>query len=74
MPVANIRDHRKNPYDVIIDAVYEPSCHDNDAPNATQFPVVKTFDVAELEQTTVENAIIHAMQWDFPVTLYLYDV
>lgn len=74
MPVANIKDHRTNTSNVLVDATYEPSWHDNDAPDATQFPVISSFHVEELEKTTVENAILHAMQWDFPVTLYLYDV
>lgn len=74
MPVANIKDHRTNSSNVLVNATYEPAWHDNDAPNATQFPVVAAFDVEELEMTTVENAILHALQWDIPVTLYLYDV
>ena len=73
--IGNIRDHRKNPNCIYVDAVFEPSCNDNSVAGATQFPVpVDLFTVIEMKGTTVADAIMRAQEeWPYPVTVYLYD-
>ncbi|MDY8108855.1 hypothetical protein U0C82_06815 [Fulvimarina sp. 2208YS6-2-32] len=79
--IGNIRDHRTDLFVVDIDAVFEPTIHDN--PNGYdagpfRFDVVTQhpdyFHVADLCDTTVRDALLHAeTTWPFPVTVYLYD-
>lgn len=71
--IANVVDNRTNKYDVNIDAVFEPSWHDNGIENATKFPQINSIMYEELCGTTVQEAIHHASQWLYPITLFLYD-
>lgn len=71
--IANIIDNRTNKYNVNIDAVFEPSWHDNSIENATQFPQINSIMYEELTATTVQAAINHASQWLYPITFFLYD-
>lgn len=79
MPVANIQDKRTNSCNVEVDAVYEPSFHDNTVLGATQFddddgPLDEgEFTIDELQDTTIQKAITYANKFTIPVTLYLYD-
>ena len=79
MPLANIVDHRSNKYCIKVDAVFEPSWHDNSIKDkhktTTQFPIPETdeFHCEDLNKTTVVEAIEYANRWEQPVTLYLYD-
>ena len=73
--ICNIVDRRTNSYDVNIDAIFEPSQHDNSVKGATQFTWGnETFTYDELSNTTIVRAIEFANeQWDCPVTLFIYD-
>ncbi len=77
MPITNIVDGRKNEFCSIgLQAIIEPSCHDNDQPGAQQFdfddPEITTgYD--EINNVTIAEAIEWANAFQFPVTLYLYD-
>jgi hypothetical protein len=73
--IGNVRDHRKNPHCIYVNAVFEPSYHDNSVAGATQFPRPDdSFSVIEMSGTTVAAAIMRAHEeWPFPVTVYLYD-
>ena len=79
MPISNIIDYRTCSRNINIDAIFEPSFHDNTAKDATQFPTdgdlldAEEFDIESLYQTTIEKSIEFARQWQIPVTLYLYD-
>lgn len=73
MSCVNFVDHRTNKYNINIDAVFEPSCHDNSIKGATQFKNTKEFQCDDLVNTTVIDAFWYAIQWDCPVTVYLYD-
>ena len=73
MSVVNIVDRRKKEYDVKCDAVFEPAWHDNSIDGATQFEIDNSFQVDELEKTTVNLAIKYAEKWDCPVTLHIYE-
>lgn len=75
MSVGNIVDRRDNQYNVEIDAVFEPSWHDNSCSEATNFMQLSDSEltVDHIDDTTVEDAIKHCDTWDLPVTLYLYD-
>lgn len=72
--IANVIDKRSNKYDVRCDVAFEPSCHDNSIKGATQFYRVRAFSYDELRNTTIVQAIEFAQQWDFAVTMYVYDV
>ena len=73
--ICNIIDRRHNKYDVNIDAVFEPSQHDNSVKGATQFSWGgNEFSYEELSGTTIVAAIEHARKWDCPVTLFIYDL
>ena len=72
--IANIIDKRSNKYDVRCDVAFEPSCHDNSIKGATQFYRVRAFSYDEQRNTTIVQAIEFAQQWDFAVTMYVYDV
>lgn len=74
MSLGNIIDRRKNTYDVEVDAVFEPSWHDNSCVNATEFlQQEEDWSIDNMDSTTVEEAIMHCDTWDLPVTVYLYD-
>jgi hypothetical protein len=72
--IANIIDKRTNKYDVRCDVAFEPSCHDNSIKGSTQFYWVRAFSYDELRNTTIVQAIEFAQQWDFAVTMYVYDL
>lgn len=72
--IANVIDKRTNKYDVRCDVAFEPSCQDNSIKGATQFYRVRVFSYDELRNTTIVQAIEFAQQWDFAVTMYVYDV
>lgn len=71
--LGNIIDHRTNSNNVQVDAVYEPSCHDNGVAGATRFPREGSFLISQLYDTTLAEAVAHAAHWPEPVTVYLYD-
>ena len=72
--ICNIVDHRTNKYDVNVDAIFEPSQHDNSIEGATKFTWGNgTFSYDELLDTTIVTAIEHGNIWDCPVTLFLYN-
>jgi hypothetical protein len=77
MPITNIVDGRRNEFCSIgLQAIIEPSCHDNDQPGAQQFdfddPKITTgYD--EINNVTIAEALEWANTFQFPVTLYLYD-
>ena len=76
MAVANIIDRRTNEYYIYVDAVFEPSWHDNTCKNATQFiPKKDDFSYFEKENITIEDAITTAIEKykHTPTTIYLYD-
>lgn len=79
MPIANIIDRRTCPLNVNIDAVFEPSFHDNESQGATQFSDEgelldqEEFDIDSIYDTTIEKSIEFAQKWKIPVTLFLYD-
>lgn len=74
MATANIIDHRTNKYSILVDAVFEPSCHDNSIKDATQFLWSSEFQVETLTKTTVKEAIDYANKnYKDAVTIYLYD-
>lgn len=78
MCVENIIDKRKNLYDPKIDAVFEPSWHDNSIKGAKQTPRQKgddNFSVETLSEIDLGGAIRFAnKKWPkLPVTLYIYD-
>jgi hypothetical protein len=80
--LGNIRDHRTDPTNPHVDAVFEPSINDdgrradgvhhfdfNEAANSPDY-----FIVTDLLDTAVRLAMLHAeAQWPFPVTVFLYD-
>lgn len=77
MAITNIIDNRVNVYcSTQIKAIIEPSCHNNDQLDAEQHspddPKISTY-FEELNETSVVKAIEWANQFEFPVTLFLYD-
>lgn len=78
MSVANIVDKRTNPYHVKCDAAFEPSFHDNEVENASQFDVPlpsekEEFTYDERINTSVFEAVKRGNTYRSPVTVYLYD-
>jgi hypothetical protein len=75
MPLCNIIDRRKRPYRFLkINAVVEPTCHDNpcvDADYAERGYVGIGYD--EQEHGSLAAAVVWAQSFDHAVTLYLYD-
>ena len=75
MPLTNIIDHRK--YYLKwgkINAVVEPTCHDNSVVGADQaVPGYAGIGYDEKEHTSVAAAVVWAQSFDHPTTLYLYD-
>lgn len=80
--LGNIVDHRTDPTCPEVNAVYEPSAHDN----AKRLDGTEYFSLdgtianpayfyAEVEiGTTVRQAVMRAeAAWPFPVTVYIYD-
>lgn len=55
MPIANIIDKRTNNKDVIVEAIFEPSAHDNCCEGATQFSPDGLMDMGykEVAKTTI---------------------
>ncbi len=74
MSVGNVVDRRDNQYNIEVDAVFEPSWHDNSCTDASEFlQTDNEFSVENINDTTVEDAVKHCDTWDLPVTVYLYD-
>lgn len=74
MSLGNIIDRREKQYNVEVDVVFEPSWHDNSCEDATDFTQMEdTFNVDNIDNTTIEDAVKHCEKWDLPVTIYLYD-
>ncbi|TXM95363.1 hypothetical protein [Methylobacterium sp. WL116] len=80
--LGNVIDHRNDRTCPEIDAVFEPSGHDNAQwPDGTfyfEMADVETasngFHVTELYNTTIRVAVLRAeREWTFAVTVYLYD-
>ena len=74
--ITNIIDRRKFPYRwLTVDAVVEPTQHDNSIENADQAEKKhpEWIGCGELEHATVEKAVKWAMNHSENVTLYLYD-
>lgn len=74
--IANIIDRRTDKYNVVCDAVFEPSWHDNYASlSGTLFPEDDTFMVDFLTEVDITSAIWYAEnKWPkVPTTMYLYD-
>ena len=73
--ICNIVDNRTNRYNVNVDVVFQPSQHDNNIDGATQFAWGKSdFRRHGMRDTTIVTAVEQGQFWDFPVTLYLYDL
>ena len=72
--IANVIDKRTNKYDVRCDVAFEPSWHDNTIKGATQFWRTRSFSYEEKRNTTISEAIEFAQEWDFAVTMFVYDV
>jgi len=80
--LGNVIDGRTDPTNPNVDAVFEPSIHDDgrradgvhhfsydEAANSPDYFIVK-----DLLSTTVRTAVLHAeTQWPFPVTVFLYN-
>jgi hypothetical protein len=73
MPIVNIIDHRTNKYNIKVDVVFEPSCHDNSISEATKFNWSEEFMVDALYETTIEDSIKYAEKYKTPTTMFLYD-
>lgn len=80
--IGNVIDGRTDPTDPNVDAVFEPSFHDDgrraDGIHHFDFDEaandLKYFIVKDLLDTIVRAAILHSeSEWPFPVTVYLYD-
>jgi hypothetical protein len=80
--LGNIWDRRTDPHLPAVDAVFEPSAHDNaKRPDGSEyFPYEDATDdptyfiVLDQLDTTVRDACLRAeTDWPFPVTVYLYD-
>lgn len=69
----NIVDRRTNNYDVGVDAVYEPSCRDNNLAGELKAEEYDPWSVKQLYNTTVHDAVQYAESFDGPVTIFLYD-
>jgi hypothetical protein len=80
--IANLIDHRANPFNPHVHAVFEPACHDNARTfdgteffpwdEAVQHP--DYFIVQDQPNTTVREAIMRAERdWAIPVTVFVYD-
>ena len=78
MPLANIIDNRKRKYRAYpMNAIMEPSFHDNEQPNADQYdPNDQRINIAykQLSDTSVYLAVNWANRYEFPVALFLYDI
>lgn len=80
--IANFIDHRTDPSNPEVHAVFEPACHDNARqPDGTEFfPWDEATDhpdyfiVRDQPDTTVRDAILLAeSEWAIPVTVFVYD-
>jgi len=80
--IGNVVDNRTDRLCPEVDAVYEPSAHDNATrpDGAEWFPLDDAFDspayfvVRGSDDTTVRDALLRAeTEWPFPVTVFLYD-
>jgi hypothetical protein len=79
--LGNIIDKRTDRFSPDVDAVFEPSAHDNakraDGPEVFSLDVQSHpdyFHVTSAEETTLRDAVLRAENdWPFPVTVYLYD-
>lgn len=75
MPLCNVIDRRKRPYRFAnVNAVIEPTCHDNSIDGADQAEGgYAGIGYDEKEHVTVAHACKWAQSFDHAVTLYLYD-
>ena len=75
--ITNIKDNRQNyAKSHGLDFVIEPSCHDNDLKEATFYDPDDCriqFPCKELLNESINSAITWANNFDFPVTLFIYD-
>ena len=77
--ITNIIDRRKQPYRFKkVNAVIEPTRHDNRVKNADRAPADREMDAQwigydEQEHVTVDDAVRWAWAHNDDVTLYLYD-
>lgn len=78
--LGTIVDHRSNPHRPEVDAVFEPSFHDNVRDLQGRLIFVDVMDhpsyfiVTATYDTTVRDAVLRAeTAWPFEVTVYLYD-
>ncbi len=84
--IGNVIDARTNPLHPIVDAVFEPSAHDEGravflsgtspvrhfSEDVLDHPAY--FVIRWMSATTVRDALLRAdAEWPFPVTTYLYD-
>lgn len=70
----NVVDRRSNKYNVNIDAVFEPSYHDNCVDNSSQAEVDDSFTICCVNKISIAEAInIADTTWECQVTLYMYD-
>lgn len=79
MTIHNIIDRRTNKFNVTIEAILEPSSHDNHIKGATQFEDLVNNDddlmVTSIVKTTINNVIRYsAQEYKYPVTLFMYDI
>jgi hypothetical protein len=73
--IANIVDHRKHKYRFVkINAVVEPTCHDNSLADSDQVEWnYKGIGYDEIEHVTLADALAWAQSFMHPVTLFIYD-
>lgn len=70
----NIIDKRTRPHRwASVDAVIEPTMHDNGVADADQAPLEQTYLCEVRDGISVAEAIRWANSFDCPTTLYLYD-
>ena len=70
----NIIDNRTRPYRwACIEAVVEPTVHDNSVKDSDQAPFDRTYLCEVRDGISLAEAIAWANSFDCPTTLYLYD-
>ena len=74
MPVYNIVDRRTNDHNFYVDAIFEPTFHDNSIEGATYVEPTNEFFYDQIYDTTIGLAIVYASRWTCPVTIFLYDM
>jgi hypothetical protein len=79
--LGNIVDHRRDRLNPHVDAVFEPSVHDDQGRAGVRFfdwsetaDSPAYFAVTWQYDTTIRGAVLRAERdWPFPVTVFLYD-